>query len=52
MDWSFVDRAIGDLLAVGTAGFVAGVIVPLAFRVIGYVVDSVRVVMKEGVKHD
>lgn len=52
MDWSFVDLALRDLLVVGTAGFVAGVIAPLAFRVIGYVVDSVRVVTKEGVKHD
>lgn len=42
MDWSFVDRAIGDLLIVGTMGFVAGVLVPLAFRVIGYIVESVR----------
>lgn len=52
MDWSFVEVALGDLLAVGTAGFVAGVIAPLAFRVIGYVVDSVRVVTMEGVKND
>lgn len=42
MDWSFVDHAIGDLLIVGTMGFVAGVLVPLAFRVIGWLVDSVR----------
>lgn len=37
---------IGDILAVGTVGFLAGVLFPFAFRVIGYVVESVKVVMK------
>lgn len=37
---------IGDLLTVGTVGFVAGVLFPFAFRLIGYVVDSVKVVLK------
>lgn len=36
----------GDALTVGTVGFVAGVLFPFAFRLIGYVVDSVRVVLK------
>lgn len=44
MDWSFVAQPMADLLEVGTLGFVGGVIIPLAFRAIGYVVDSVRVV--------
>lgn len=37
---------IGDVLTVGTVGFVAGVLFPFAFRLIGYVVDSVKVVLK------
>lgn len=37
---------IGDILTVGTVGFIAGVLFPFAFRVIGYVVESVKVVMK------
>lgn len=32
----------GDVLAVGAAGFVAGVLFPFGFRLIGYVIDSVR----------
>lgn len=37
---------LGDALSVGTVGFVAGVLFPFAFRLIGYVVDSVKVVLK------
>lgn len=36
----------GDALTVGTVGYIAGVVFPLAFRLIGYVVDSVKVVLK------
>ena len=32
---------MGDLLTVGAVGFVAGVLVPFAFKLIGYVVESV-----------
>lgn len=35
-----------DLLAVGTVGFVLGVLMPFGFRLIGYVVDTVRVVLR------
>lgn len=37
---------VGDCLTVGTVGFIAGVLFPFAFRLIGYVVDSVKVVLK------
>lgn len=46
MDWGFLDTWIGDLLTVGAVGFVAGVLAPLAFRLIGYIVDSVRLITK------
>lgn len=36
----------GDCLVVGTAGFVVGVAFPLAFRLIGYVLDSARNVIE------
>lgn len=36
---------LGEMLEVGTLGFVAGVIIPFGFRLIGYVVDSIRVVL-------
>lgn len=36
----------GDALIVGTMGFVVGVLVPLGFRLIGYVVDSAKVVLE------
>lgn len=35
-----------DYLAVGAVGFVVGVLAPIVFRAIGYVVDSVKVVLK------
>lgn len=37
---------LGDLLTVGTVGFVAGVLIPFGFRLIGYVVDAVRKFVK------
>lgn len=37
---------VRNVLAVGAAGYVIGVVVPLGFRLIGYVVDSVRTVVK------
>lgn len=37
---------MGDVLVVGTAGFVIGVVFPMGFRLIGYVIDSVRVTLK------
>lgn len=46
MDWSYVQPCIGDLLTVGAVGFVAGVLAPLAFRLIGYIIDSVRLITK------
>lgn len=42
-----IDMAVmSDLLEVGALGFVAGVLLPFGFRLIGYVVDSVRTVFK------
>lgn len=40
---------LADMLTLGSVGFVAGVLLPLAFRLVGYVVDSVRVVLKREV---
>lgn len=36
----------GSLLTVGTVGFVAGVLFPFAFRLIGYITDVVRKIVK------
>lgn len=36
---------LGDLLEVGALGFVAGVLLPFGFRLIGYVIDTVKVVI-------
>lgn len=36
---------LGDLLEVGASGFVIGVLVPFGFRLIGYVVDSVKAII-------
>ena len=35
-----------DALSVGALGFVGGVLIPWAFRLVGSVVDSVRVVLR------
>lgn len=49
---SFVDYIdldiLGEMLEVGALGFVAGVVIPFGFRLIGYVIDSVRVVLGKG----
>lgn len=37
---------LGDVLSVGTGGFVAGVVMPWAFRLIGLVFDVVRKAVK------
>lgn len=37
---------LGDLLGVGRLGFVAGVALPLAFRLVGYVLDMVKAVVR------
>jgi hypothetical protein len=43
----YVDASfLGDLLSLGTGGFVAGVIFPIAFRALGYVFDAVRKIVK------
>lgn len=43
----FLDlNLVNDVLAVGAAGYVIGVVVPLGARLIGYVIDSVRVTLK------
>lgn len=39
-------QLLGELLALGGVGFVAGVLAPIGFRLIGYVIDSVRVVLR------
>lgn len=48
MDWASLVEMVRDLLAVGAAGFLGGVLIPLAFRVIGFIVDSVRAVSETG----
>lgn len=37
---------VSDVLTVGAVGFVFGVILPFGFRVVGYVVDSVKVIVE------
>lgn len=37
---------LSDFLAIGCISFVAGSLLPLAFRLVGWVVDIVRVVIK------
>lgn len=37
---------IADLLGLGSLGFVGGVALPFAFRLVGFVVDAVRVVVR------
>lgn len=37
---------LGDCLTLGGVGFVVGVVLPLGFRLIGYVVDSVKLVLR------
>lgn len=42
-----VDLALfNDLLTVGTVGLIVGVAFPFLFRLIGYVVDAVRLVVE------
>lgn len=36
----------GDCLTLGGVGFVVGVVLPLGLRLIGYVIDSVRIVIR------
>lgn len=48
MDWSELVEMVRDLLTVGAVGFLGGVLIPLAFRVIGFIVDSVRAVSEIG----
>lgn len=42
-------EVLNDMLTLGGVGFVAGVLMPLAFRLVGYVIDSVRTVLKREV---
>lgn len=43
----YVDLEIlGDCLTLGGVGFVVGVVIPLGFRLLGYVVDSVKLVLR------
>lgn len=37
---------IADMLALGSVGFVVGVAFPIGARLIGYIVDSVRHVLR------
>ena len=39
-------QAFTDCLSVGALGFVGGVLIPWAFRLVGYVVDSARLIVK------
>lgn len=44
--YSVIDANVfADLLGVGALGFVGGVLFPWGFCLVGYVVDSVRVVV-------
>ena len=37
---------LSDLVTVGAVGFLAGVLFPFIFRFVGYIVDSVKVVIR------
>lgn len=37
---------LGDLITIGAVGFIAGVLFPFVFRLVGYIVDSVKVVIR------
>lgn len=39
---------LDDLLTVGAVGFVIGVCIPFGFRLIAYVVDSVKIIVRGG----
>lgn len=39
-------QVMSDLLSVGALGFVGGVILPWPLRVVGYVVDAVKTVLR------
>lgn len=39
-------QVFADLLGVGTLGFVGGVLLPWPFRLVGYVIDAVRTVIR------
>lgn len=34
-----------ELLALGGAGFLGGVVLPLFFRIVGYVIDMVKLIL-------
>lgn len=43
----FIDmQTFNDLLAVGSVGLIIGVALPWVFRLIGFVVDAVRLVVE------
>ena len=43
----YIDIALfSDLLVVGTAGLIGGVMLPFAFRLIAYLVEIVRVIVE------
>lgn len=48
MDW-VSPQIVGDLLTLGGVGFVAGLAFPLAARLIGWIVDSVWLILKGGI---
>lgn len=45
MDFVNIDL-FADLLVLGGAGFIGGVALPFAFRIVGYIIDSVFVVLR------
>lgn len=45
--FAMVDAQVfADLLSVGALGFVGGVLLPWPFRLVGYVVDVVKVLIR------
>lgn len=46
VDWTFVNlNMLRDVLTLGGVGFVAGVLTPGLFMLIGYVIESVKLVI-------
>lgn len=39
-------EVMGDMLTLGGVGFAFGVLMPLGFRLVGYVIDAVRLIVE------
>lgn len=51
--WQVISDApvFGDMLTLGIVGFVAGFCIPMAFRIVGWLIESVRLVLQSDNSH-